>query len=196
MIVVGITGKIAAGKSTIAHFFKEKNFPVFDADFEARKLQETAAQIQRKIQKKFPNVFDKKGKLDRQKLRFEVLKNDSSLRDMEEIIFPEVKKKAINFISQNKYSPFIVLDVPLMWGSGIDILCDEIFYIETSETCRHKRISERGFLSLEELRRIEKRQKQEENNLTDKVLVLRGDISLLETKLLLDSYLRKKGLIR
>ncbi|QCE33908.1 dephospho-CoA kinase [Acetobacteraceae bacterium] len=191
--VIGISGKMASGKSTVSRVFHNIGYPVFDADVCARRLQETDEIVQKKIQKSFPEVFDFKHKIDRQKLRFSVLKDKNSLMAMEGIVFPHVRKAASCFIRKHQQEKILVLDVPLLWASKIDLLCDEIIYISCSEKIRNERIAQRSIFSNSEVALIEKRQQEEERYLTKEVHFLSGEIPPKKIEKDLISFFRKQG---
>src|SRR5262245_23890712 len=114
MIVLGLTGSIAMGKSTTANFFAEAGVPVHDADAAVHRLYEGAAVGP--ISQAFSGVVSN-GKVDRDKLAQRVLGNPSALRQLEAIVHPLVRAETERFLAEAERIgvPVVVLDIPLLF---------------------------------------------------------------------------------
>jgi dephospho-CoA kinase len=117
MIVLGLTGSIGTGKSTIAKFFRDEGIPVFDADEECHKLQAAGSPTTIAIEKRFPGTTTPKGGVDRQKLA-EHINSDQDLADLEAILHPKVEEARQQFIVNHAGSKLVVLDIPLLFEKG------------------------------------------------------------------------------
>ncbi|TRM61249.1 dephospho-CoA kinase-domain-containing protein [Schizophyllum amplum] len=122
MLVVGLTGGIATGKSTVSNLLKEANVPVVDADVLARQVVERGTPALRRIEKAFgPQILLPDGSLDRKKLG-EIIFNDAKKRKiLNGIVHPAVRWAMVKAISKAwlKGERVCVADVPLLIESGI-----------------------------------------------------------------------------
>lgn len=126
MIVVGVTGSFASGKSEAAGLFKKHGAQVFDADKAAKKAVEKGKASYKAIRKIFgPAYFNKKGQLDRKKLALRVFQNPRDLKKLNILIHPGVIVECFQQIERNKSKKgILVLDVPLLFESHMGSLAD------------------------------------------------------------------------
>lgn len=129
MIIIGLTGSIAMGKSLTAKFLKEQGIPVFDADETVHSLYDSNKKIIKEIRELCPNCVIN-NKIDRQKLAGFV-KNNRKLEVLERIIHPKVSEKKKIFLKKSKEDKhaIVVLDIPLLFESGAYKLCDKIIVV-------------------------------------------------------------------
>lgn len=115
MLILGLTGSIATGKSFVARQFKRRGVAIFDSDQAVRKLLETPHVIQQ-IAKHFPEAV-KKGSLDRAVLANVVFGNRAKLNLLEEILHPEVRNAQRHFLKRARYQRknIVLLDIPLLF---------------------------------------------------------------------------------
>lgn len=157
MIVIGLTGSIGMGKSTTADLFREEGIPVFDADASVHELYKGAAVSS--IAERFPAaVVD--GVVDRAKLAQSVIGKPSALADLENIIHPLVRHAELEFIQKerSKGTQIVVLDIPLLFESGGDELCDEIVVVTAPADVQRKRVLERTGMTPEKFQDLLARQ--------------------------------------
>ena len=140
--VVGITGLIASGKSTLTEYLLGKGYKVFDSDREVKKLY-TENSFLNRLQKSFPEVFANK-KLDKSLLSSIVFSDTNKRRILEQLIHPTIEKKCDDFIKNNINEKVIFLDIPLLFEVGWDKKCDEIILITINRENQLKRYLERG----------------------------------------------------
>ncbi|HEY0626088.1 MAG TPA: dephospho-CoA kinase [Allosphingosinicella sp.] len=117
MIVLGLTGSIGMGKSTVARMFKEEGVPVFDADAAVHRLQGAEGALVQEIEAHFPGTTSHQG-VDRTSLAERVLGDDEALQRLEALIHPAVAREKQAFLEQNRGSPLVVLDIPLLFEKG------------------------------------------------------------------------------
>lgn len=142
-MIIGLTGGIASGKSTVSKYLKEKGYQIFDADKIAKDLT-NEDNIKNKIVEKFgSNILDNNFSLDRKKMKEIVFNDKSKLKLLSDIIHPEVFEFYKKAKENNKENKILIFDVPLLFESGIDSLCDKILVVISDHKNQIERIIER-----------------------------------------------------
>lgn len=157
MIVVGLTGSIAMGKSTAAAIFAAEGVPVFDADTAVHALYRgDEAQA---IEAAFPGVLVS-GAIDRERLSQRVLGDSAALARLENIVHPLVAKARQEFLrgALARTRPLVVVDIPLLFESGGEKSVDVIVVVSASEIVQKARALAREGMTLERFDRIIARQ--------------------------------------
>jgi len=160
MIVVGLTGGIATGKSTVAQMFKRCGAVVIDADQLARDVVQRGKPAWREIVKVFgENVLSPNGSINRHALGTIVFRNRRKLRTLEDIIHPRVareQQRLVRRIAKRSPNAVVVYEVPLLFESGADKRVDKIVVVTADRETQIARLKQRNGLSRNEaLRRIE-----------------------------------------
>ncbi len=143
MIIIGITGSIGMGKSTISSMFRLLKIPVFDSDKQVRKILENDYYIIDQIYKLWPDtviLLKKQKKIDKVALGNKIFGNHKNKIILENIIHPKVQKARKKFLSDNFKSCIVGLDVPLLYETRTDKICDYIFLVNTSKENQRKRV--------------------------------------------------------
>ena len=117
MIILGLTGSIGMGKSTVAAMLREAGVPVFDADAEVRAMQRPDGVALAAIETAFPGTTGRNG-LDRLALGTAVFNDPAALARLEAIMHPMVHAVQTRFMTENAGAPMIALDVPLLFEKG------------------------------------------------------------------------------
>jgi dephospho-CoA kinase len=159
MILVGLTGGIATGKSTVAKMFKRCGAIVIDADELAREVVEPGKPAWRAIVKLFgETVLSQDRSLDRQALGSIVFRNPKKRRQLEHIIHPRVareQQRLVRRIAKRKPHTVVIYEVPLLFEAGVDKRVDNIIVVTADRTTQIARLKKRNGLSrAEALRRI------------------------------------------
>jgi len=158
MIIVGITGGIGSGKSIVCNIFRQLGVPVYEADTEAKKLYETEPELKERIRKEISeDVFDKKGKIDKQKLSSLIFNNEALLKKVNQIVHPQVVKHFSEWKKLFK-SPYILKEAAILFESDTDKDCDRIITVSAPEELRIQRTMQRDKKSKEEIEKIILRQ--------------------------------------
>ena len=154
-MILGLTGGIGTGKSTVANMLKEKGIPVVDTDLISREVIEYPEIIE-KIKLEISNeVFDFNNKLDRKKISEIVFENQEKLKKLNEIMHPEILKKMWDEVEElKKNHKIIVVDVPLLFEINMEKEVDKILLIYASKEIQLKRIMERDGRTREEAVKI------------------------------------------
>lgn len=148
--IIGLTGGIGSGKTTIAKYFESKGIPVYIADNEAKKIMETETVIG-KIIDAFGSDSIESGKVNRSKLAALVFNNPEKLKILNSIIHPEVKKHFTNWVKLQKKYPFVIKETAILFESGSYKECDKIIMVTAPEEIRINRVMERDKISKEEV---------------------------------------------
>lgn len=123
MIIIGLTGSIGMGKSTVAAMFRSLGVPVFDADAEVRAVQGPGGRALAAIEAAFPGSTHAGG-LHREKLGAHVFGNPAGLKRLEAILHPLVGEAQSRFLGANRLNNAVILDVPLLFEKGGWRRCD------------------------------------------------------------------------
>ena len=159
MIVVGLTGGVATGKSTVAKMFKQCGAVVIDADELAREVVKPDKPAWRQVVKMFgKTVLNPDRTLNRRELGAVVFGNRTKLRQLEHIIHPRVAREQARLTkqaAQKNPHAVVIYDVPLLFEVGIDKRVDKIIVITADLETQIARLKKRNGLSrTEALRRI------------------------------------------
>jgi dephospho-CoA kinase len=144
MIVIGLTGGVAAGKNFVAGIFAENNAVIFDADKEVHKLLESDKSTIFEVKKNFPESFVNK-KINRKILGDEVFFDFKKLKILETILHQKVQKKYLEFLLSAKKTKqkIVVLNVPLLLENK-GYKCDYVIAIISTKKIRKERFLKRA----------------------------------------------------
>lgn len=160
--VIGLTGGIGSGKSTVATMLGRRGAEVLDADAMVHALLAEPATT-RKVVKRFgEEVLDPHGKVDRKKLAEVAFASRRNIRDLEAILHPAVvrrSKRRIAALRRTGKPCVVVIDAPLLVEAGMDRLCDEIVFVHAPKAERVKRVRKTRGWTGRTLETREKRQK-------------------------------------
>ncbi|MGX7896165.1 dephospho-CoA kinase [Tsuneonella sp. HG222] len=115
--VLGLTGSIGMGKSTVAAMFAELGVPVFDADAEVRRMQGAGGELLAAIEAAFPGTTGAAG-VDRPALGAAVFGDPRALARLEAIVHPAVRAARETFLLEHAGAPLVVFDIPLLFEKG------------------------------------------------------------------------------
>lgn len=143
MLVIGLTGSLGTGKSTVAAMFAKRGFKIIDADGIVRDLLVKDKKCIKKVAKIFPGVILKSVTINRSELAKIVFKNPRELQKLTDILYPEALKVVKSQISRYKYEPFIILDVPLLFEAGWDKIADTTMVVKAKRAQQITRAQKR-----------------------------------------------------
>ncbi|MCX2826902.1 dephospho-CoA kinase [Bacillus pseudomycoides] len=197
-IVIGLTGGIASGKSTVSQMFRELQIPVIDADIIAREVVEQGKEAYKEIVDVFgEEILQADGELDRQKLGSIVFHNEEKRLRLNKIVHPAVRKE-MN-VQKDMYIKegvqAVVLDIPLLFESKLTALVDQIVVVAVSPSMQLERLMKRnGFTEEDAKARIDSQMPlAEKATLANKVIYNDGTIA--ETKAQLQLILKEWNII-
>lgn len=155
MKIIGLTGGIGSGKSTVSNYIKSQNILVLDADEISRNLTKKDGEALPYIREYFgDDVFFPDGELDRKKLANIVFNDSSKLKVLESFTTEIVNIIMLNKIEElrkSSYDGILLLDIPLLFESGDDSFCDETWVVVSSLENKIKRVMLRDNISKEEV---------------------------------------------
>jgi dephospho-CoA kinase len=172
--IIGLTGGIGSGKTTVAKLFEEMGVPVYIADLEAKKIMDSS-DIITQIRKQFGEEVFKENNINRQKLAQVVFQNPEKLQDLNSIIHPLVKKHFEQWVKQKKDFPFIIKEAAILFESGSYKDCYKIITVTAPLSSRIERIINRDKIDLQLVKdRIN-------NQWTDKMRISKSDFVIENT---------------
>ena len=146
MIIIGITGSIGMGKTTVSCMLRFMNIPVFDSDKKVKNILEKNYEVIDKIYKTWPETIyiSKCKKIVNKTVLSDIIFNDiESKNKLEKIIHPIVENERNIFLKKHKHFSIVGLDVPLLYETGVDKICDYVFLVNTSKRIQKKRVLSR-----------------------------------------------------
>ncbi len=144
MKIIGLTGGIGMGKSTIAAAFRRARIPVFDADATVHALQTRGGRAVRAIGQAFPGAV-RNGAVDRAALRAIVIPDPPSMRVLERILHPMVRVAERAFLARARRArrPVVVLDIPLLLETGGERRVDLVLVVSAPRSVQRARVRAR-----------------------------------------------------
>ena len=158
MRIIGLTGSIACGKSTVSSFLSSRGCPIVDGDRLARQLTADGSPVLEVLGQAFgPEIFYENGSLNRRRLGHIVFSNPQARQELDEIMAPyllDATRQSIARI-QSSGASICFLDMPLLFEKGYDRLCDSVWTVWLPEEVQLSRLMARdGFTREEALERI------------------------------------------
>lgn len=152
MVILGLTGSIAMGKSTAAATFRRLGVPVYEADRAVHRLLAKRGAAVAEVARAFPGVV-RGGKIDRQALGALVFRDKEALARLERIVHPLVREAQDKFLRRQaaRRAPLVVLDVPLLLESGGDARCDAVVVVSAPAFLQAQRALSRPGMTRERL---------------------------------------------
>lgn len=141
-LIIGLTGSIGMGKSTIADMFAEEGIAVFDADAAVHKLQGPGGLLLEDIEKLFPGTTGPDG-VDRSKLGKMVLGHPEKLKKLEQLVHPAVARMRSAFLAEHAGDDMIVFDIPLLFEKGGAESVDVILVVSAPAHIQRERVLSR-----------------------------------------------------
>lgn len=157
MIVLGLTGSIGMGKSTTAAMLRAMDIPVFDADQYVHRALNKGGRAVKFVRALFPDVYDRRGqKINREKLGDIVFADGSARLALNSTIHPLVRAAEKRFIGYHarRGTKIIVLDIPLLFETGAEGLCDVVMVVTAPASVQRARVLARPGWNLDKFKRV------------------------------------------
>ena len=186
--IIGLTGGIGSGKTTVANYFKSFGIPIYIADDEARKIMKSADIIEA-IKNSFGDAIFENEILNRDKLAKIVFNNPKKLEKLNNIVHPAVKNHFEQWLMQNQSAPYVIYEAAILFESGRYKDCDLIVTVVAPMKSRIERVIKRDNSTRElVLKRINAQWTDEERILKSDFII--ENISSETTKLEVDRILK------
>lgn len=180
-LILGLTGSIGMGKSTVAAMFADEAVPVFDADATVHRLQGPGGRVVAAIEAAFPGTTSDRG-VDRAKLSAAVLGDDDAMRRLEGIVHPAVAEERAAFLAANADAPFVVFDIPLLFETGGDAHVDRIAVVSAAPEVQRARTLTRPGMTPVKFEAILARQMPDAEKRTRADIVIATDVAIDQTR--------------
>ena len=185
--IIGLTGSIGMGKTTVAKMFAHAGIPVQNADAVVHDLLSAGGDGVEPLSAIFPTAFKKGGDghyIDRKIIGDIVFHDFEKLKQLESILYPLVHQKRDVFIAENgtKNIPAVVLDVPLLFENNIEKQCDIVCVVMAEKSVRDARVLSRPNMTPEKLANIVAKQMDDDIKMAKADFIIRTDCDLASTQ--------------
>lgn len=152
-LIIGLTGSIGMGKSTVAGMFERAGVPVFDADAQVRAMQGPDGPLTAQIEAAFPGSTGPAGVM-REELGARVFADPQALAKLEAIVHPAVAEKRAEFLLEHGAASLIVFDIPLLFEKGGHELVDLVVVVSAPADIQRQRVLARPGMTPEKFAHI------------------------------------------
>lgn len=153
MVIVGLTGGIGSGKTTISKYFKSFGVPVYIADEEAKALMKRSKVIKRKLIQLFGESAYKNGELNRPFLASKIFSDKTLLLKMNTIVHPKVSSHFKRWLKKQD-APYVIKETAIIFENKLENQYDYIITVIADEDLRVKRVMKRDRASKEKIKSI------------------------------------------
>ncbi len=174
-MILGLTGGIASGKSTVSKIFSRMGVKIIDADEISRMVADNAEVLQ-ELAGEFGEEIIIDGRLDRKKLREIVFESEENVGRINSIMHPKIISNLEAEIDKNRSEKLLILDIPLLYEAKLDYLCEKVLLVFVDEETQIERVIKRDGCS----------KKQAEN-------IIEKQMPLSQKKELADYYIDNSG---
>ncbi|MHC8517316.1 dephospho-CoA kinase [Sporosarcina sp. ITBMC105] len=152
-MIIGLTGSIATGKSTVATMLKNKGYAIVDADEIARQVVEPGRPVLSEITEVFgQEVLKADGSLDRERLGHRIFTNEEERKKLNAIMHPAVRKEMLR--QKDEWllngARTVIMDIPLLFESKLQSFVEKVLVVSVSPSIQRARLMERNHLTEEE----------------------------------------------
>ena len=148
--IIGLTGGMGSGKTTIANHLNSLGIPVYNSDYQAKKILNLPETVE-SLKSVFGDVIFTNELLDKEKLSKIVFKNPEQLKLLNQIIHPAVRVDFENWLKANKNSPLVIKEAAILFESGSYKNCDVIISVSAPQEIRIQRVIARDQLTYDEV---------------------------------------------
>lgn len=199
MRIIGLTGGIGTGKSTVSSIMHNLGAKIIDADIISRQIVAKGSSVLARIAEAFGNeVIDENGELKRAALASKVFINKDALEKLNAITHPAIGERIFHMIDEIKNNPdtdTIVVDAAIPFVHGFRDIAEEIWVVTADKETRAERVASRNSMTKEEAyNRINSQMSdQEYMNIADVIIDNNGDITELEQRVVKQFYSKPEG---
>lgn len=179
-MIVGLTGGIGSGKTTVARMFQEYGIPVYISDEEAKKLMVTSKFIKKKLIALFGTEVYIDGQLNKPLISQAIFNDQDKLKRMNSIVHPRVGQHFDRWVKKQK-SPYVLKESAILFESGGADQCDLIITVTAPKEVRIERVLKRDHSSKEKIEAIMANQLDEDEKIHNSNFVI-YNLNLKDTK--------------
>lgn len=186
MLLVGLTGSIATGKSTVSEMFRRKGAEIIDADQIAREVVEPGTEGLERIAREFgPGILDDEGKLNRERLGARIFQNPAEREKLNRLLHPlivDCMRAKTEKIKKEKDPDLLIWDVPLLIEGNLTQWVEAVILVYTPKEIQLERLMKRNALSKEEAEKriLAQMDIEEKKKYADYMIDNRGTLSETE----------------
>jgi dephospho-CoA kinase len=184
--IIGLTGGIGSGKTTVANLFAEQGIVLVDADIIAREVVAKGSDGLKQIGDKFgPQMLTPEGTLNRAALREQIFHHPQDREWLNALLHPMIRTRMLEQLEMAA-SPYVIMVVPLLFENGLDKLADRTLVVDISPKLQLQRTIERDMVSKEQVQNIINSQSDRQSRLdkADDVIDNQGEIDALQAQVL------------
>lgn len=192
-LIVGLTGGIGSGKTTVANMFEEEGIPIYIADERAKQIMDRADVVEA-VQSIFKENVKIGEVLDRKKIREIVFDNKELLNQLNRIVHPEVKKDFERWKEENDAFPFVIKESAVLFENNLNKQCDLVILVTAPEEVRLARVMARDGVSLDNVESIMRNQLKDSDKIpfSDYVITnINKDLVKKEVKMIINDIIIK-----
>ena len=175
MKIVGLTGGIGSGKTTVAKKFEALGIPIYIADIEAKKLMNRSKIIKRKLYKLFGESAYVKGELNKSFIAKKIFENKDLLEKMNAIVHPKVGKHFDRWLNKQT-SPYVIKESAILFEKNLQEQCDFVVLVTSPKELRIKRLLDRDNTTKEKILAVMSNQLIEEEKIKRSDFVITNTI--------------------
>ncbi len=194
MLVIGLTGGIGSGKTTVTHMFADLGVPIIDMDDIAKQIVEPGQPALEQITRLYGNsVIDPDGRLKRQQLANIIFDSTAKRQQLEALLHPLIRAETQRQLAKLK-APYCIVVIPLLIESDQDSLIDRILVVDVPESVQISRTTQRDAIPVSQAKKILAAQadRQTRLNAADDVINNSGKLDVLSQQVIsLDQKYRK-----
>lgn len=197
-LVIGITGGIGSGKSTVCRVFQMLGTPVFEADVAAKQLYETSKELKNGLIRLYgAGIYKADGKPDRKKLASIVFTDDIQLAKVNQLVHPAVRKEFENWLKEHKHFPYVIHEAAILFESGFYKMMDYTLLVTAPEDQRIERVARRDGMDAETIKKRIGKQwpEKDKQKLADKILINDNKEMMIPKIIRIDKNIKTHGKI-
>jgi len=156
-LIIGLTGGMGAGKTTVAKMFEDLGIPVYYADNRAKDLMQEDPDLIQAITGLFGEKAYEEGRLNTRYLGGMVFADEKKLKELESLVHPVVREDFKKWVRQQK-APYVIVENAILHKSGMDKLVDLVIFVKTNDSNKIERVRKRDGLKEEAIKQRLKNQ--------------------------------------
>jgi dephospho-CoA kinase len=192
-IILGITGGIGSGKSTVCRMFEILGIPVFNADTVAKTVLNTDSKLKKSLRALFGDeIYMPDGYLDRKKLASIIFSHPGSLQQVNERVHPVVREEFFRWMEKHKQSAYVIHEAAILFESGFHSLADFTLLVSAPEEQRISWVMKRDGISEEKVRERMRNQWTDDKKAAMADFILKNDNRMLLIPVILNIHNKLK----